>query len=203
MSESIREESPMVERNRPERRHGGPAEPGVTLRERPGLAYINLRGDPAESAFIDAVRGVTGLDLPTEPNTFVDNDEFRALWLGPDEWYVVAAPGREIEVIDALEQALAGQHFATNDVTSGLATVQLWGPRLLDVLAKGCTLDLHPRVFGAGQCAQTLISHAGVVLRHVDTTPCFEITVRRSFADFLWLWLEDAALEYGMAVAES
>lgn len=200
MSESIREESPMVERNTPERRHAMPAAAGVTLRERPGLAYVNLRGNPGEPAFLKGVRGVTGLDLPTQPNTFVENEQFRALWLCPNEWYLVAEPGREWEVIDALESALADQHIATTDQTSGVATVQLWGPRLRDVLGKGCTLDLHPREFGPGQCAQTLISHAGVVIRYVDDTPCFEITVRRSFADYLWIWLEDAALEYGMAV---
>jgi len=202
MSDSMHQESPLVERNTAKRRQASAADAGLTVRERPYRAYINLRGDATSSEFTGAVRKVAGIELPTEPNTVVEGDECRAFWLGPDEWYIVGAPGREDELVEALENALAGQHFAVNDLTSGLTTLELRGPRLRDVLAKGCTLDLHPRSFAAGQCAQTLVAHAGVLIRHVDDTPTFEITVRRSFADYFWVWLEDAALEYGMAVAE-
>lgn len=202
MSETIRQESPLIERNTSARRQVTAAHAGITVRERPYLAYINLRGDASDSAFTDAVRKVVGVDLPTEPNTVVEGDECRAVWLGPDEWYIVGAAGREDELVTALEEALAGQHHAVNDLASGLTTIEISGPRARDVLAKGCTLDLHPRAFGAGQCAQTMVSHAGVLIRHVDDSPTFEITVRRSFADYFWVWLEDAALEYGMAVSE-
>ncbi len=202
MSESIRQESPLVERNTRARHQASPANAGITVRPRPFLACINLRGDPSDGAFTDAVRGVTGIDLPTTPNTVADGDQWRALWLCPDEWYLVGAPGAENDAVDTLEQALAGQHFAVNDVTSGMTTLEISGPRTRDVLAKGCTLDLHPRMFGPGQCAQTLISHAGVVIRYVDDQPTLELMVRRSFADYLWVWLEDAALEYGMAATE-
>lgn len=202
MSDSMHQESPLVERNTVKRRQASATDAGLTVRERPYRAYVNLRGDATSTEFTAGVRKVAGIDLPTEPNTVVEGDECRALWLGPDEWYIVGAPGCEAELVEALENALAGQHFAVNDLTSGLTTLELRGRRVRDVLAKGCTLDLHPRSFGAGQCAQTLVAHAGILIRHVDDTPTFEITVRRSFADYFWVWLEDAALEYGMAVAE-
>ena len=28
----------------------------------------------------------------------------------------------------------------------------------------------------------------------------WELLVRRSFADYIWLWLQDASAEYGMAI---
>jgi len=202
MSDSSHQHSPLVERNTEARRRQSPPDPGVTLRERPYLGYINLRGNVSDSAFAEAVRGVIGVDLPSEPNTFSESDDCRAIWLGPDEWYIVTAPGAEATTVDALEQALADRPHAVNDVTGGTATLELHGPRARDVIGKGCTLDLHPRAFGPGQCAQTLISHAGVVIRHVDDTPTFELVVRRSFADYLWIWLEDSALEYGLAVTD-
>ena len=74
------------------------------------------------------------------------------------------------------------------------------GPNARDVLAKGCPLDLHPSVFRPGDCAQTLLAKANVTLRCVDDAPSYELTVRRSFADYAAPWLQDAALEYGCAV---
>ncbi|NIO38860.1 MAG: hypothetical protein GTO41_00860, partial [Burkholderiales bacterium] len=34
----------------------------------------------------------------------------------------------------------------------------------------------------------------------VDEAPSYDIYVHRSFADYLWRWLEDAAQEYGVAI---
>ena len=201
MSEPIRQESPLVERVTDERRAESAAEAGVTLRERPYLGFINLRGDLGDEAFGKAVRGVTDLDLPGEPNTFVENDRFTAIWLGPNEWYVVTPAGEETEVIAALEAALSGQHFAVNDLASGLTTISVSGANARDLLQKGCTLDLHPRAFGDGQCAQTLLAKAGVLILYRGDEPSFDLVVRRSFADYVFLWIEDAATEFGLAVA--
>lgn len=201
MSEPIRQESPLVERIGGERRADAPAGAGVSLRERPFLGYLNLRGDAGDEAFTAAVRELNGLELPTEPNTFVENDRCTAIWLGPNEWYLVVPAGEEHDAVERLELALAGRHFAVNDLTSGLTTVHLGGTNARDLLQKGCTLDLHPRAFGTGQCAQTLLAKAGVVILYRGDEPAYELVVRRSFADYLFLWIEDAALEYGLAVA--
>lgn len=202
MSEQIRQESPLIERTTAARRDIEISDPGATVRELPFLGYVNLRGDAGDPGFTGAVSKVAEIELPTQPNTFVDGDRVRAIWLGPDEWYLVGVPGTEAQLVDALEDALAGTHHAVNDLSSGLTTLELSGPKARDVLDKGCTLDLHPRSFGAGQCAQTLVSHAGILLRFVDDAPTFELTVRRSFADYLWAWLEDAADEFGLRVTE-
>lgn len=200
MSEQIRQESPLVERVHEERRAASPSDAGVTLTERPFIGFINLRGDSDDDAFTKAVREVTGLDLPVEPNTFVENDEFGAIWLGPNEWYLTTPAGDELPILEKLESALAGQHFAANDLTGGLTTVRLAGKNARGLLEKGCTLDLHPRSFGAGQCAQTLVAKSGAVILYRGDEPAFELVVRRSFADYLFVWLEDAAAEYGLAV---
>ncbi|MEF8833587.1 MAG: sarcosine oxidase subunit gamma family protein [Halofilum sp. (in: g-proteobacteria)] len=203
MSEAIRQESPLVERITPERKAASPAEAGITLRERPFLGCVNLRGNPEDAGFTDAVRGVLGVDLPTEPNTVVESGDITVFWLAPTEWFVRTAADGERDLIARLEEALAGQHIATNDVTGNFTTVELSGPHARDVLEKGCTLDLHPRAFAPGQCAQTLLSHAGILIRPTPDGHGFEIVVRRSFADYAFVWLEDAAVEYGgMAVSE-
>ena len=204
MSEAIRAESPLVERITPERKAAAPAEAGVTLRERPFLGYLNLRGNPDDGVFLEAVEGVLGVGLPTDPNTVQEGDAVRAFWLGPDEWLLVTAAGEETGVRDRLEESLSGRSFAVCDVTGYYTAVELTGEHARDVLEKGCTLDLHPRAFGAGQCAQTLLSHAGILLRPLGEAADagFELIVRRSFADYAFVWIEDAAEEFGLAVKD-
>ena len=77
----------------------------------------------------------------------------------------------------------------------------LAGPRARDLLRKGTPIDLHPRVFGPGQCVQTAMVAANVILRQLDDAPSYELHVLNSFADYLWTWLEKASREYGVAVA--
>jgi sarcosine oxidase subunit gamma len=89
------------------------------------------------------------------------------------------------------------------DVSSGQTVIAIDGEYARDLLAKGCTLDLHPRVFGPGACAQTLLAKAPVLICQRRDATRFELIVRRSFADYLWRWLEEAAKEFGMAIVAS
>ena len=172
---------------------------GVTLGERRFLGKIDLRGEPTKK-FRDAVAGVLGVAPPTTPNTAAGNDALRALWLGPDEWLIVTPPGAEDETADALRAALAGHHVAVTDVGEGRTVIALAGRHARDVLAKGCPIDVHPRVFGPGHCAQSMYGKANVVVHQTSAAPAFDIYVERSFADYLWACLEDAAEEYGLAI---
>ena len=54
----------------------------------------------------------------------------------------------------------------------------------------------------AVDCARSLIVKVPIALHQVSDQPAYDIYVLRSYAEFLWLWLEDAAREYGLAVAE-
>ncbi|HXV25795.1 MAG TPA: sarcosine oxidase subunit gamma family protein [Alphaproteobacteria bacterium] len=119
---------------------------------------------------------------------------------GREEWLVTAPPGEEHVLVPALRGALGDRHAAVVDLTESRTVIALAGPSARNVLAKGCTLDLHPRAFPVGACAQTGLARAGVLIHLADDPPSFEITVLRSFADYLWAWLADAAREYGVAL---
>lgn len=178
---------------------GDPRTAGVVLAELPHRARLNLRGDPADRGFMAAVGRALDLVLPTEPNTTTTADGVTVLWLGPDEWLLTAAPGAEADLAARLGPALDGHDAALVDVTDAATIIRLEGPRARDVLAKGCPLDLHPRVFAEGRAAQSLIGPVDVTL-HRAGADVYDIHVRRSFADHLWRWLTDAGLEYGVAV---
>lgn len=201
MSEQIRQESPLVRFNLSERaKKSQPGKAGVQVAERPFLGHINLRGNPDDEAFLKAVEGALGCGLPVEPNTVTEGNGLVVCWLCPDEWLVVTPGEREAEVAKALRSALGDMFAAVTEVSSGQIVLVLSGSHARDLLAKGCTLDLHPRVFGPGRCAQSVLGKVGILLRQVDESPSYEIVVRRSFADWLWLWLEQEVEEYGLAV---
>lgn len=169
----------------------------VTVEVIPNLDYINLRGDPADNAFVSAVNQVLHQKIPLESNTFSTGIS-TVYWLGPDEW-LIATPGGERPTMPALlEDALSGMHASLNVLSGGQVALRISGDSAAAVLAKGCTLDLHPRSFATGQCAQTGLAKAGILISKFDDVPTFEVFVRRSFAEYLALWLQHAGAGYGI-----
>ncbi len=169
-----------------------PGEAGVVAGERRFVAKVNLRGDGTDEAFVKGAKAALKFFPPTTPNTVEGKRERYALWLGPDEWLVIGAPGTETRLAADLGKALAGVVAAVTDVSDGRTVIRLHGPRVRDLLAKGCGLDLHPRAFGPGRCAQTRLAKANVILHQLDDAPTFDVYVERSFADYLWHWIADA-----------
>jgi sarcosine oxidase subunit gamma len=174
--------------------------PGITLGEIAHRAIINIRGDAGESAFTGAVKTATGVELPRVANTVATAGDVRILWLGPNEWWVVASDARRVEILNGLRQAFAGQHTNVTDVSESRTVISMSGPAARDVLARGISNDLHPRVFGPGQCLQTSLSRTNVLLHQVDGEPAYEIYVLKSFADYLWRWIGLIAEDFGMSV---
>ena len=173
---------------------------GVVLCERPFRGQLSLRGGSANDKFVEGIQGVLGVGVPLDPNTAVVAGNITVLWLGPDEWLVVTPDGQEAEIVERINDALTGQHFAVCDVSDSRAIIGLTGVHARDVLMKGCSLDLHPRVFEAGDCAQSSLARCHMLLHQIDEIPTYDIYVHRSFSDYAWRWLEDAAHEYAVAI---
>jgi len=177
---------------------------GVRLGERP-LGKIALRGDPGARSFMAAVGRALDLLLPNEPNSTSGKGDLTALWQGPDAWLVTCPPDEVGARIDKLSKALSDAHAAITDVSDGQVALRLAGPSARDLLAKGCPLDLHPRAFPPGSCAGSLLAKASALIHlaldEPQAGPTFDLYVARSFAHYVWAWIEDAGLEYGVQVA--
>lgn len=177
----------------------GPATGGaVTLTEEPLLTQLDLRLDAKGRAAGD-VGLALGVALPVEPGTSAATGSTCVLWLGPDEWLVLAPPGSTAGIEARLRAAAGEEPVAVVDVSAQCTTLRLSGSMARAVLARGCALDLHPRAFGAGRCAQTMLARAGVVLVCLAAdppAPVYRVLVRSSFAGYLADWLLDAATEY-------
>ena len=176
-------------------RAGSGADSAVIV-EHPHLGKINLRGDAGDPVFMDAVAEAVGVAPPVAANTVATAGKNTILWLGPDEWLVVTPEGKQGEIVAALTGALEDQHVSVVDGTDARTTIRLHGGNAREVLMKGCPLDLHPRVFGPGQCAQSILAKTDILIHQLDDTPTYDIHVLCSFSRYLWDWLADAAKEF-------
>lgn len=201
MSESsTRRESPLVRFDLPARASTSAAGAGVICAERPFLGHVNLRGDPGNARFVLAASRVIGAALPIAANTVARGGDNVVYWLGPNEWLIVTPSDREVGIVRELREVLAGEFVAVTEISGGQTVIALRGNAVRDLLAKGCPLDLHPDEFAVDHCAQSHLAKAPILVRRMNEKHHFEIVVRRSFADYLWNWLEDAGEEYGLAV---
>ena len=165
----------------------------VALGEIPLMDMLNLRGNPQDAAFTDAVASVTGLTLPLQANTATLGPGRALLWLGPDEWMLQCELGHAAALEKSLRSALAGQHVSVVEVGHGFTALSVQGAGAGALLARGCPLDFHPRTFQAGQVAQTHIARTNAIVLCRQTGTDYALTVRRSFADYLFRWLSAAA----------
>ena len=84
------------------------------------------------------------------------------------------------------------------DGTDGQALFSVHGPRSRELIAKGCSLDLHPSTFGPGNCAQTLLAQCGVLLHRPADDDRFDLRIDMTLAGHLRAWLIDASKEFGL-----
>lgn len=170
----------------------------IKVRIQADLGHINLRGATANPDFLAAVAGVLRQELPLEANTMTMGDH-RVFWLGPDEWQIVTAVDNTDELVTRLRDALPGIHASVSDLTGGQVAMHISGPGVLDVLAKGSTLDLSPAGLELGASAQSGLAKASMLIGRIDDAePVFEIIVRRSFSDYVVRWLNHAAADFGV-----
>jgi sarcosine oxidase subunit gamma len=171
----------------------------VSLQELPIAGQIDLRGDPSDASFVGTPRQALGLDLPTLPNTVAVAGDRAALWLSPDEWLILLPFPARASVLAALRTALNGRHASITDVSANRTILELTGSKAREVLAKGCGLDLHPRRFKPGQCAQTVVARSQALIWQTDNVPTYRVLVRPSFAGYLADFFVDAMKEYALS----
>jgi sarcosine oxidase subunit gamma len=138
------------------------------------LSQLDVRTGPASAAT---------LGFPTEPNTASTSGDRDVLWLGPDEWLIVGAAGAASAIREELEASLAGLHRSVVDVSANRAVIELAGPSRHDLLSSACPIDLHPRSWGDGRCAQSVFGAAQVLLHEREGAT--RLFVRPSFADYV------------------
>lgn len=146
----------------------------------PSARFI-LRAGPDIAA---AAGAALGFSLPQDACRAAGGDDRHALWLGPDEWLILAPTGEAETLFAALDGAMAECPHALVDVSARQVALRLDGPDVETVLTVGCPLDLDIAAFPVGMCTRTVLAKIEIVLwRPGETT--FHIEVWRSFAAYV------------------
>ena len=153
----------------------------------PAARYILRGGEPVRSAAAAAV----GFGIPAEACRAKMQGERAALWLGPDEWLLIAPEHEGAALADSLARGLGALPHSLVDVSHRQSACEVRGPHAATLLAAGCPLDLDVRAFPVGMCTRTVLAKAEVVLWRTGAET-FRLEVARSFIAYVSEFLAEA-----------
>jgi heterotetrameric sarcosine oxidase gamma subunit len=166
---------------------GETASPAVALRLAEPAIRLLIRAEMAAAANIGMALGVL---LGTAPCRAVIVRERTALWLGPDEWLVLAP-----ESDTTLAQTALAALGSVVDVSHAYVGIEVAGPRAAWCINAFNALDLDLSAFPVGACTRTLFRKVGIVLWRAEAE-LFRIEAARSQAPYVWQCLQEAAREF-------
>ena len=165
------------------------------------VAFVTL---PAVTRFavrasgggINAIGDIFGIRLPRDVCRASTNGARSALWLGPDEWLLIAPDGEGPALATRIAEALGPESASVVEVSARNVAVEISGPKAAEAINAFNALDLHADTFPVGMCTRTLFGKAEIVLWRI-AADTFRIEVWRSFAPYVLGCLAEAAREYG------
>jgi methylglutamate dehydrogenase subunit D len=121
------------------------------------------------------------------------------LGIGRGRWWLVEdeAPGEEPPQGHVSRRPSSLSFGIDIDIGDAWDRFRLSGECALDLLAKGSTLDLDPRVFANGTCALSSFAELRTLLHRSADGTHFDLYCGRSYAQTFEEWLGEAAAEFG------
>jgi sarcosine oxidase subunit gamma len=139
----------------------------------------------------EAAAGVFGVAPPLQPLRGASVGARSALWLGPDEWLLLAEDD-EPGLGARLAAGLAGTPHGLVDVSHRQGAIELAGRGAARLLNAGVALDLDPAAFPVGMAARSLLEKAEILLWR-RAPELFRVEFARSLAGYVVAILAQAA----------
>ena len=159
----------------------------VTLAPAAPACRFVLRGVDA----VAAAGAAFGVAIPGKPLTSATSTDRSALWLGPDEWLLLAPEAETAALYQQLTSALDGIACALVDISHRQTALLIEGPKAAAILNAGVPLDLSLSAFPVGMVTRTIFEKAEIVLWRTGPQ-AFRIEVWRSFAPYVLALLQAA-----------
>ena len=159
----------------------------------PAKTRLSFRGGP--DAIAAASRGF-GVNLSTDACRASSANDRAALWLGPDEYLLLAPESDAAAVRTALAEALGDIPHSIVDISHRHAAFVVKGSQAEWLLGGGCPLDLELAAFPVGMCTRTVYMKSEIYLWRI-AADAFHVETWRSFTPYVVDHLIDAAREFG------
>lgn len=168
---------------------------GIAIREMPAQSRFALSVcDTPGQAILNALSTALGSQFQGCPG-LSSTGAVTVLCLAPKKWLLLAAP--DVGVAGKLEPVLSTLVSHLADVSSAMVGFEVSGRDATSLMASVCPVDLDPLVFRPGCCTRSLLARVPVCLFRPQIKPdrgdCLQLFVDRSFANYAWDWLTDAA----------
>ena len=160
------------------------------VREIGPLGMISLRAQPDVPGLAEAIRAVTGTNVP-ERRRIVETGECAAGWMIPDEYLLIVPYGDTGAVMTKLAAALKDQHHLAVVVSDARAVFRIEGEKADQVIRKLCPVDMD--MLEPGEMRRTRAAQVAVAFwRQGDgfTLVCF-----RSVAAYVMGILSHSAMK--------
>ena len=164
----------------------------VSLREITTRGMIDLRGLTTDRKFMAAAKEVLGVDLPKAPRTSNTFGEVKALWLSPDQWFILCAREKAPALAADLAKAVEKTHALAVDVSDMRSIIRIEGECAREVMMKGCSLDFTDTDFTSGYVRRVRFAEIAALFNIVDDNTV-DLYVFRSYANYAWDFLLKAA----------
>lgn len=136
-----------------------------------------------------SAKRILGFALPEKPKSSTVKGDVHCLWIGPDEWLVIDTDDSTLPERFA---ALGNDKLSAVDVSHRNTGILVSGPNAANALNSGCPQDLSDSAFPVGAASRTMLAKAEIVL-YRESGDLYRIEVWRSFSDYAWKYMVDAA----------
>lgn len=170
---------------------------GVTLEVKTIPALVQLFAKKGQGSALEKK-----LKLATVSGYVSQTPEFTAFPFAPDQWILVSKKDTGSAFADQISKSIASIGYVSEQSESRVC-IRISGPKAIELMSRGCQLDLHPNVASAGYCAQTTMAQIGVLLHVVDDEPIYELYIYSGFARSFWHWLTETAQQFGCEVVNN
>lgn len=167
--------------------------PQLTIAEPSRHRLSLLRTKRIDREQRQGLESVLGAPLPESPDAS-SGEVPEILWWAPGEWLIRNTDAAN-DITARIEEACRGALFHVTDVTDALHAVEIDGWRSSDLIAKGCSLDLHPTVFRVGQAKRSLLGQVRMLLHRISAS-CYRIYFDVSVQEHVMQWLKVSAEEF-------
>jgi sarcosine oxidase subunit gamma len=163
----------------------------ATVTEAGLQGMITLRGDLSSAKLKKAVKSVAGVDVPARRRIALRGAK-GAGWMSPDELLILVPYAEARATVEALSQALAGEHHLAADVSDARAMFRIKGDKAAQVLMKLCPVDLP--TLAEDELRRTRAGQVAAALWKSDKDE-FTLVSFRSVAGYVFGALELSARE--------